>query len=219
MGKTKKVDTLSTKKLWEVKLYEENIESLSNEEKFLDNFQKKLLQCNKVNIESLAREITFHDIFQKENKVNKKVLENEVKQNKIRLGKQFINTFYLVDTPSPKNYEREYIEKLTNKTILEYIRKWGYNDKKDLHIVENLLKKLEDIKEIYRKIGYSKMKKTMEILEDTPILEDKKEIKRRYYKDLELVSKDYKKIYKKYKEKQVKSRYRLCKKYHFLVEE
>lgn len=177
------------------------LEKLSIEQKFiLENQNRDLKKASKqkLSIELFARELVFFDLLIKENKVNKKILELDILKKKDKLCKSFINEFYYINTPNEKNYEKQLIEKLTNKIILEYIENsYTWLDKKDLEQIKNTIEKLIELKEEYRKIWF-------ENIDD--IEKQKEQVK------------EYRKIYQKEIQKQLKARYRLAKKYKFLID-
>jgi len=202
-AKTPLTSNVKTSKLqnfsWLYQKNENDIEKLTIEQKFIFENQKRDLKKaskQKLSIDIFARELVFFDLMMKENKANKKILELDILKKKDKLCKSFINEFYYINTPNEKNYEKLLIEKLTNKTIIEYIENsYSWLDKKDLEQIKNTIKELEELKEEYRKIGF-------ENIQD--IEEQKKQVK------------EYRKTYQNKIQKQLKARYRLAKKYNFL---
>ena len=204
MKKTEKTLTSNAKtsklqNFWHLYNSQNESESLTIEQKFILENQKRDLKKaskQKLSIDIFARELVFFDLLVKENKANKKILELDILKKKDKLCKSFVNEFYYVNTPNEKNYEKLLIKKLTNKIIIEYIENsYSWLDKKDIEQIKNTLKKLEEIKEDFRKNWF-------ENIED--INKQKESIK------------EYRKIYQKEIQKQLKSRYRLAKKYNFL---
>ena len=188
------------------------------DEEFVLKNQKSDLNCQKVLwLDLYARELTFFDLFLKSNKIDKKILYEDIKKSKFKLTREFVRSLDYEDTPDPKNYEGLLIEKLTNKIIIDTIKKGSYEDKKDFYIVKNLIKHLDKIKEEYRQKGIEVLNKYNKILEDTKTKEEKREARRQYKEELTQIVNTHKKIRWKYSKKQLKSRYRLWHKYYFLT--
>lgn len=207
------------KKLGEIHLFEEKKENLTEMENFiLSNQKKDLWNIYKDCLEKYASELVFFQMFTKNNKTNKEILEKAIKDRKIKLQKQFLNEFYFVSTPSEKNMEKYMLEKVNTKMILEYIQNSPvFEDRKNFWITKNLLEKISDLKEKYRKIGYNMLEDTEKKLEMEMEPEDRKKIKLQYYMQQKSLTSEWRKIYMKYSKKALKSRYRLAKKYAFLV--
>ena len=187
-------------KLATVKLYDVKQEELNEQENFILENQKRDLKKaskQKLNIDLFAKELVFYDLLMKENRVNKRILELDLQKKKDKLCKSFVNEFYFQNTPNEKNYEKLLIEKLTNEFIIDYIKNsYSENDRIDIDSIEKTIEALQEIKEEYRKIWFEN-------------IEDSK-------KQKEIVS-EYRKNYQKFMQKQLKARYRLNKKYSFLV--
>ena len=149
----------------------------------------------KLTIEKFSKENVFFDIFQKQNWLNKKYLQYNTQAKKQKLLKEFVNTFYFVNTPNEKNYEKKLIEEITNKIIIDYIKNsYNASDINDLKNIEKTLENIEQLKEEIRKTAFEN-------------IEQQKQAK-----------KEYRKTYQKEIQKQLKARYRLNKKYSFLID-
>lgn len=187
-------------KLATVKLYDVKQEELNEQENFILENQKRDLKKaskQKLNIDLFAKELVFYDLLIKENRVNKRILELDLQKKKDKLCKSFVNEFYCINTPNERNHEKLLIEKLTNEFIIDYIKNsYSENDRIDIDSIEKTIEALQEIKEEYRKIWFEN-------------IEDSK-------KQKEIVS-EYRKNYQKFMQKQLKARYRLNKKYSFLV--
>lgn len=173
-----------------------DLEKLNEFEKFVFENQKHDLKTkSKLTIEKFSKENVFFDIFQKQNWVNKKYLQFNTQAKKQKLIKEFVNTFYFVNTPNEKNFEKKLIEEITNKIIIEYIKNsYNASDINDLENIEKTLENIEQLKEEIRKTAFEN-------------IEQQKQAK-----------KEYRKTYQKEIQKQLKARYRLNKKYSFLID-
>lgn len=191
------------KTLWSITLFDEQpLENVSNDLQFIiENQKQDLKKTSKLNLDRFSKELVFFDLFMKNNKVNKSILTKAIEYNKNKICKQFINEFLYVNTPNEKNYEKKLIEKITNKMIIENIENsYDKNDKKDIENIKSTLEKLNELKNEYRLKAYEKLNSVINI-------ENQKQL-----------AKDYRKTYQALIQKQLKSRYRLAKKYNFLVD-
>lgn len=191
------------KTLWKIVLFENQTpeNELTPDLQFILENQKNDLKNDwQLTLDRFSKEFVFFDLFMKNNKVNKSKLTKAIEYNKNKICKQFVNEFLFVNTPKEKNYEKLLIEKITNKFIVDYIKS-SYNkiDIKDITNIEKTLEKINDLKNEYRQKAYEKIDSVIDI-------EKQKQL-----------TKDYRKAYQKYIQTQLKSRYRLCKKYSFLI--
>lgn len=189
MAKTAK----NSLKNFQATIYKVENDTLTPEQFFiLENQKHDLKTKNKLTVEKFSKELVFFDLLLKEqNSINKKYLQYNTQNKKQKLLKEFISEFYYIDTPKEKNFEKLLIEKLTNKYIIDYIKEL---DSIDLDSIKNTIENLEDIKEDIRKTAFEDIEKQKQ------------------------AKKEYRKIYQKNIQKQLKARYRLAKKYSFLID-
>lgn len=191
--------TDSKKTLKSFSLYEkQDTVKLTDFEKQVLTSQEYELKRKKTWIDLYSQELVFYDLFMKNQVINWKKLDLFIEWKKASLSKHFKNEFYNIDTPNEKNYEKLLIEKLTDKIIIDTIKNsYSWQDKIDIDSIEKNLELLEDLKEEYRKIWYE-------------YIEDKK--------CQEQTVKEYRKARKNLTDKNLKAKYRLCKKYKYLID-
>ena len=220
-----------TSQLWKIVLYENQ----SIENQLTSEFEKQVFENQKNDLKKIDNwksitlidywlEKIFFDVFLKNQLVNTKILKKDIEKQVFILSKSFINQFDLIDNSqyNQKDYEKRLIEKLTNKFILDYIKKnWNKIDKKDFHIVKNLTNHIEKIKNQYKITGFEKLdfyNWLLKNLKNQSNIKISKKSKKDIKKDINLSIVNYHKLYEKYLQKKLKSSKRLSKKYWFLID-
>lgn len=89
----------------------------------------------------IAKEFIFYDIFLKDILINKNLLQKDIKQKIIHISKYFKN-LNVASEQQPKNYEKEMINKLNDKYILEEINSsFIYSD--IIEYIKEILKEID----------------------------------------------------------------------------
>lgn len=232
----KKIDNQKTKtkksQLWKITLFEN--QPIENQLK--NDFEKMIFENQKNDLQKIKNqkqktlidywlEKIFFDLFLKNQLVNKKILKKDIEKQVFILSKRFLIDFDILDNKniSEKNYEKKLIEKISNKMIIDYIKK---SDKKDFYVVKNLLEKINQLKNQLKitwieKIDFynsliKNMKKQSNIKMSSKLW---KSIKKQVKKDIDFSIENYHKLYEKYFQKKLKSSKRLSKKYWFLIDD